>query len=47
MDKPINIYKQRVPKGLYKKIRNSEIKGIAGIDDPCEVLLKPDLMLTH
>ncbi|HHY74230.1 MAG TPA: adenylyl-sulfate kinase [Bacillus bacterium] len=36
---------KRDPKGLYKKARNSEIKGFTGIDAPYEVPQAPELVV--
>ncbi len=45
MQAPLEICEKRDPKGLYKKARAGEIKGFAGIDDPYEPPLKPELVL--
>lgn len=34
---PIEICEQRDPKGLYKKVRNNEIKNFTGISSPYEI----------
>lgn len=40
---PINICKQRDPKGLYKKVSKGEIRLFSGIDAPFEAPENPDL----
>jgi adenylylsulfate kinase len=42
---PLKVCEARDPKGLYKKARAGELKGMTGIDDPYEAPLKPDLVL--
>lgn len=36
IDTPLEVCEQRDPKGLYKKVRNGEIKNFTGIDSPYE-----------
>ena len=43
IDTPIEICKQRDPKGLYKKARQGEIKSFTGISSPYESPLKPKI----
>ena len=45
VDTPLEICEQRDPKGLYRKARAGEIKGMTGIDDPYEVPKQPELVL--
>jgi adenylylsulfate kinase len=45
IDAPLAVCESRDPKGLYKKARAGELKGMTGIDDPYEAPLKPDLVL--
>lgn len=40
---PIEICEQRDVKGLYKKVRNGEIKNFTGIDSPFESPSRPDI----
>ena len=40
---PIEICEQRDVKGLYKKVRNGEIKNFTGIDSPFEGPARPDI----
>ncbi len=40
---PIEICEQRDVKGLYKKVRNGEIKNFTGIDSPFEGPVRPDI----
>ncbi len=40
---PIEICEQRDVKGLYKKVRNGEIKNFTGIDSPFEGPAHPDI----
>lgn len=42
VDAPLEVCEQRDPKGLYKRARRGELKGLTGIDDPYEAPLKPD-----
>jgi adenylylsulfate kinase len=42
---PLKVCESRDPKGLYKKARAGELKGMTGIDDPYEAPLKPDLVI--
>jgi bifunctional enzyme CysN/CysC len=46
VDTPIELCEERDPKGLYVKARAGEITGFTGIDDPYEVPLSPELILT-
>ena len=43
---PLEICEQRDVKGLYKKARRGELKGLTGIDDPYEPPAAPDIRLT-
>jgi adenylylsulfate kinase len=45
VDTPLAICEARDPKGLYKKARAGELKGMTGIDDPYEPPLSPQLRL--
>lgn len=45
VDTPLEICERRDPKGLYKKARAGELKGMTGIDDPYEAPLSPELVL--
>lgn len=40
---PLSLCEDRDVKGLYKKARSGEIKGMTGIDSPYEVPVSPDL----
>lgn len=42
---PLAVCESRDPKGLYKKARAGELKGMTGIDDPYEVPANPDLVV--
>jgi adenylylsulfate kinase len=46
VDTPMEVCESRDPKGLYKKARAGEIRGFTGIDDPYEVPLSPELVLS-
>jgi len=46
VDTPIEVCESRDPKGLYKKARAGEIKNFTGINDPYEVPLSPELVLS-
>jgi len=43
VDTPLDICEQRDPKGLYKKVRNGEIKLFTGISSPYEPPTNPTL----
>ena len=45
IDTPLEVCEARDPKGLYKKARAGELKGMTGIDDPYEPPEKPELHL--
>jgi len=45
IDAPLAVCESRDPKGLYKKARAGELKGMTGIDDPYEVPANPDLVV--
>lgn len=40
---PLEVCEKRDPKGLYKKVRNGEIKQFTGVDDPYEEPQNPEL----
>lgn len=42
---PLDVLKERDPKGLYKKVEAGEIKGFTGIDDPYEEPLDPEVLV--
>ncbi len=42
---PLEVCKQRDPKGLYQKALSGQIKGFTGIDDPYEEPEIPDLII--
>jgi len=43
-DCPLEVLKERDPKGLYKKAMAGEIKNFTGIDDPYEPPEKPEIV---
>ena len=45
IDAPLALCETRDPKGLYKKARAGELKGMTGVDDPYEAPLKPELVI--
>ena len=45
VDAPLEVCESRDPKGLYRKARAGEIKGMTGIDDPYEVPEAPEVHL--
>lgn len=45
VDTPLAECEQRDPKGLYRKARAGELKGMTGIDDPYEAPTQPELVL--
>lgn len=42
---PLDVLKQRDPKGLYKKVAAGEIKHFTGIDDPYEDPQNPEILV--
>ena len=42
---PIEILKERDPKGLYEKAQKGEIKGFTGVDDPYEEPTDPEILV--
>jgi adenylylsulfate kinase len=45
LDCPLHECERRDPKGLYKKVRDGDIKNFTGIDSPYEIPSNPDLIL--
>ena len=45
IDTPLDECERRDPKGLYKKARAGEIRGMTGLDDPYEPPESPELVL--
>ena len=45
VDTPLELCEARDPKGLYRKARAGQLKGMTGIDDPYEKPDKPELTL--
>jgi adenylylsulfate kinase len=45
VDTPLDVCEARDPKGLYRKAREGQLKGMTGIDDPYEPPLEPELVL--
>ncbi len=45
VDTPLDVCETRDPKGLYKKARAGQLKGMTGIDDPYEKPERPELVL--
>ncbi|MBL4603151.1 MAG: sulfate adenylyltransferase subunit CysN [Emcibacteraceae bacterium] len=45
IDTPLNVCQERDPKGLYKKVKNGEVKNFTGIDSPYEVPQNPDILV--
>jgi adenylyl-sulfate kinase len=43
VDAPLAVCEQRDPIGLYRKLRTGEVQHIAGVDDPYEPPLAPEL----
>lgn len=43
---PLEVCEQRDPKGMYARARRGEIKGFTGVDDPYEVPLRPEIILS-
>ena len=46
VDTPLEVCEQRDTKGLYAKARRGEMKGLTGVDDPYEVPVRPEIVLT-
>jgi sulfate adenylyltransferase len=46
VDTPLAVCEQRDTKGMYAKARRGEVRGFTGIDDPYELPLRPDMVLT-
>lgn len=42
---PLEVCEQRDPKGLYRRARAGELKGLTGIDSPYELPRNPELVL--
>jgi adenylylsulfate kinase len=42
---PIEVCRQRDPKGLYKRTQENDLKRVTGVDDPFEEPLNPDLVV--
>ncbi|AZV47341.1 adenylyl-sulfate kinase [Nautilia sp. PV-1] len=47
VDTPIEECERRDPKGLYKKVRNGEIKNFTGIDSPYESPINPEIHIKN
>jgi len=45
VDTPLQLCESRDPKGLYRKARSGELKGMTGIDSPYEPPLQPEIHL--
>ena len=45
VDTPLAVCERRDPKGLYRRARSGEIRGMTGVDAPYEVPSAPDLRL--
>ena len=43
IDAPLEVCEQRDPTGLYRRLRAGEVQHIAGVDDPYEPPLAPEL----
>jgi len=46
VDTPLEVCERRDSKGLYAKARHGEIRGLTGVDDPWEVPVDPEIVLT-
>jgi adenylylsulfate kinase len=42
---PLEVLKERDPKGLYEKAERGEIKGLTGVDDPYEEPTDPEILV--
>jgi len=47
IDTPLEVCEERDPKGLYKKVRQGEIKNFTGIDSPYEIPIKPTIHIKN
>ncbi len=45
VDAPLSVCEARDPKGLYRRARAGELRGLTGVDDPYEPPADPDLVL--
>jgi adenylylsulfate kinase len=45
VDAPLEVCESRDPKGLYRKARAGELRGLTGIDDPYERPEQPEIVL--
>jgi bifunctional enzyme CysN/CysC len=45
VDAPLAVCEARDPKGLYRRARAGELRGLTGVDDPYEPPTDPDLVL--
>ncbi|MEW6323925.1 MAG: adenylyl-sulfate kinase [Nitrospirota bacterium] len=45
IDAPLAVCEARDPKGLYKKARAGQLKGMTGVDDPYEPPVHPELIV--
>ncbi len=46
VDTPLEICEQRDTKGMYRRARQGELRGLTGVDDPYEAPVNPELRLT-
>lgn len=46
VDTPLEVCESRDRKGLYKRARDGELKGVTGLDDPYEVPQSPEIRLS-
>jgi bifunctional enzyme CysN/CysC len=46
VDTPLEECEKRDPKGLYKKVRQGLIKNFTGVNDPYEIPINPDLVIS-
>jgi sulfate adenylyltransferase len=42
---PVSVCEERDTKGLYKKARDGQLKGLTGVDDPYEAPTRADIIL--
>jgi bifunctional enzyme CysN/CysC len=45
VDAPLAVCEARDPKGLYRRARAGELRGLTGVDDPYEAPTEPDLVV--
>ena len=47
IDVPLGVCEKRDPKGLYKRVREGELKNFTGIDSPYEIPERPEIRIVN